>query len=98
MAIILRMLSLSTCRAALALWIAALASSVAYAQTPADPQPGLTIPNKDWLRVRFDVLGADYQDFSQTQLGHESQGRIGWAIVGLSGTVNPYVSYLAELN
>jgi hypothetical protein len=85
-------------RAAVILWLSALAGSMAYAQTPDDTRPGLTMPSKDWLQVRFDVLGADYQDFSQTQLGHESQGRIGWVIISLFGKVNEHVSYVAELN
>lgn len=50
------------------------------------------------MRVRFDVLGASYWDYSQAPLGHEAQARIGWAIIGLSGTINPYISYDAELN
>ena len=70
----------------------------AGAQSADDPQPGLALPSTDWLRVRFDVIGANYWDYSQAQLGHETQGRIGWAIIGLSGTINPYLSYEAELN
>ena len=85
-------------RASLIFWLSLLAGPTAYAQVPGDPEPGLAIPSKDWLRIRFDMLGADYQDFSQTQLGHESQGRIGWVIVGLFGSINPHVSYVAELN
>jgi hypothetical protein len=63
-----------------------------------DPKPSSPIPSTDWLRVRFDVLGANYWDYSQARLGHETQGRIGWAIIGLSGRINPYLSYAAELN
>ena len=50
------------------------------------------------MRVSFDVMGAAYWDYSQAPLGHEAQGRIGWAIIGLGGKLNPYISYSAELN
>jgi hypothetical protein len=76
----------------------ALGSTMARAQTGDDPPPATAIPSTDWLRVRFDVLGASYWDYAQTTLGHEAQGRIGWAIINLSGTINPYISYVAELN
>ena len=62
-----------------------------------EAQPTLAIPNSD-LRVRFDLLGAGYWDYSQAPLGHEAQGRIGWAIIAISGKINPYVSFVAEVN
>jgi hypothetical protein len=71
---------------------------MAYAQSGDAPQPDAAIPGTDWLRVRFDVLGAGYWDYAQTTLGHEAQGRIAWAIITLSGKINPYMSYVAELN
>jgi hypothetical protein len=76
----------------------AFGGPLAYAQTGDDRPTDAAIPSTDWLRVRFDVLGAGYWDYAQTTLGHEAQGRIGWAIIGLSGTINPYISYVAELN
>ena len=63
----------------------------ASAQTPDGAAATSVLPNTDWLRVRFDVIGANYWDYSQAQLGHETQGRIGWAIIGLSGKINPYI-------
>lgn len=86
-------------RAAASLLVAcALCSAVAHAQSADEAPPASTVPGADWLRVRFDFLGASYWDYSQAPLGHEAQGRIGWAIVTLSGTINPYISYTAALN
>ena len=76
----------------------ALGSVTASAQTTDGAAATAAIPSTDWLRVRFDVIGANYWDYSQAPLGHETQGRIGWAIIGISGTINPYLSYTAELN
>ena len=75
----------------------AFGTAMGYAQSADDPQSTLAIPSSN-LRVRFDMLGAGYWDFNQAPLGHESQGRIGWAIIGLSGEINPYISFAAELN
>ena len=75
----------------------AFGTAMGYAQSADDPQSTLAIPSSN-LRVRFDMLGAGYWDYNQAPLGHESQGRIGWAIIGLSGEINPYISFAAELN
>lgn len=72
-------------------------NAMAYAQSTDDSEPTLAIPSSK-LQVRFDMLGAAYWDFDQASLGHESQGRIGWAILGISGKINPYISFAAELN
>ena len=75
----------------------AFGSAMGYAQSTDDSEPTLAIPSSK-LQVRFDMLGAGYWDFDQATLGHESQGRIGWAILGISGEINPYISFDAELN
>ena len=75
----------------------AFGSAMGHAQSADDPQSTLAIPSSS-LRVRFDMLGAAYWDYDQAPLGHESQGRIGWAIIGISGKINPYISFVAELN
>ncbi|MCC7415814.1 MAG: hypothetical protein IT176_01650 [Acidobacteria bacterium] len=69
-------------------------------QAPQAPaaSPAVPVPDHERLRVSFELMGAGYWDYSQAPLGHEAQGRIGWAIVGLRGTINPYISYAAELN
>jgi hypothetical protein len=86
-------------RVALFVILWAFGGAALHAQTPDDGAPPTSVlPNTDWLRVRFDVVGSNYWDYSQAQLGHETQGRIGWAIIGLSGKINPYISYDAELN
>ena len=64
----------------------------------ASSQPDVPVPNTERMRVNFDLMGAAYWDYSQAPLGHEAQGRIGWAIIGISGTLNRYISYSAELN
>ncbi len=70
----------------------------AHAQSPDAPPPAVPVPDTERMRVRFDVMGASYWDYSQAPLGHEAQGRIGWAIIGADGTINSYISYAAELN
>ena len=75
----------------------AFGTATGYAQSADDPQPTLAVPSSS-LQVRFDMLGAGYWDFDQATLGHESQGRIGWAIIGISGKINRYISFAAELN
>lgn len=77
--------------------VCSFGGSMGHAQSADDPQPTVAIPSSD-LRVRFDLLGVNYWDYSQAPFGHETQGRIGWAIIGISGTINPYISYAAELN
>lgn len=84
-------------RAAFVFVIFAFGGSVGHAQSADDPQPTVAIPDSN-LRVRFDMLGASYWDYSQAPLGHEAQGRIGWAIIGVSGKINRYISFAAELN
>ena len=85
-----------------ALFVCALllfCAASARAQSPdAAPQPAAPVPDTERIHVRFDLLGASYWDYSQAPLGHEAQGRIGWAIIGISGALNPYISYSAELN
>ena len=80
---------------AFAVW--ACGGATAYAQSTDDSAPTVAIPSSK-LQVRFEMLGAGYWDFDQAPLGHESQGRIGWAILGFSGEINPYISFAAELN
>lgn len=78
--------------------VCGMGSASVRAQSSDDAPRTAEVPRGDWMRVRFDVLGANYWDYAQAPLGHETQGRIGWAIISLSGKINPYVSYAAELN
>lgn len=77
------------------------------AQTIAEPsgpqgsttqQPDTPRPDGERTRVWFDLLGAGYQDYAQAPLGHESQGRIGWVIFGLSRKLTDRISFLVEVN
>jgi hypothetical protein len=70
------------------------ASSVSGQELPAKG----SVAEGQRLRINVDLLGAIYQDFAQAPLGHESQGRIGWAIIGLTGEPNDRVSFLIEIN
>lgn len=81
----------------LAGWAIGAWAPVARAQTADEAPPTVSVPDSK-IRVRFDLLGAGYWNHSQAPLGHEAQGRVGWAIVGLSGTVNRFISFAAELN
>jgi hypothetical protein len=86
------------CRAVCLSLACTIAGTAAAAQSTDEASPTMALPSTDWLRVRFDVMGANYWDYSQAQLGHETQGRIGWVIIALSGKINPYLSYATELN
>jgi hypothetical protein len=75
-----------------------MAGSASAQPQDAAPQTDAPVPNTDRMRVNFDLMGSVYWDYSQAPLGHETQGRIGWAIIGIFGTLNRYISYSAELN
>lgn len=96
-----RRFSLWLVPAVTAIAISSVAVSV-HAQAQDEPtdqaQPtSVAVPNSR-LRVRFDLLGAGYWNHSQAPLGHEAQGRIGWAIIGLSGTINRFITFDAQVN
>jgi hypothetical protein len=79
--------------------VVAIGPVTAFAQSQDPPsQPTAALPDSDRIRVNFDMMGSAYWDYSQAPLGHEAQARIGWAIVGISGTLNQYISYSVELN
>jgi hypothetical protein len=60
--------------------------------------PGLKPPETDKLRIAVRFLAAYGSDKSQESLGLENQGRVGYAIVGLSGHLGGRFSYLFEVN
>ncbi len=69
--------------------------------TGADPQAndsGLKIPESDKLRIGVRFLAAYGGDKSEESLGLENQGRIGYAIVRLSGRLGERVNWLFEVN
>ncbi len=76
-----------------------LACSIAPAAAHDDPQStGATLPDSDRLRIAVRFMAAYGGDNSEESLGLENQGRVGYAIVALSGKVNPHFSWLLEVN
>jgi len=63
-----------------------------------EPIQGLAPPDTDKLRIRLHVMAAWTQDPANASLGFEQQGRIGFAIVGLSGKLSDTLRYLVEIN
>ncbi|MBE3071410.1 MAG: hypothetical protein IMZ67_00410 [Acidobacteria bacterium] len=59
---------------------------------------GLAVPASERLRVRFDLLAGWAHDGANASLGFEKQGRVGYAVVTLSGRVHRRVRYLASIN
>ena len=71
------------------------------ATAPQDQQPdssGLKLPDTDKLRIGVRFLAGYGGDYSEESLGLENQGRIGYAIVRLSGKLTGRFSFLLEVN
>lgn len=66
-------------------------------QDTAKPE-GLGVPNTERLRVRARFLAAYGVDNSQSTLGFESQGRIGYAVLEVFGKLTDGLSYRIEMN
>lgn len=77
-------------------WAPARAQSVA--QDPQADASGVKVPESDRLRIHVRFLAGYGNDMSEERLGLENQGRIGYAIVGLSGRLGERVSWLFEVN
>src|SRR5437868_2545683 len=54
----------------------------------AEDQTGIAVGDSQKLRIRVRVMGGYTHDSAQASLGFEKQGRIGYAMVGLSGQLN----------
>ena len=50
------------------------------------------------LRVKLSFMGGYIHDSSIASLGYEKQGRIGYGIVNISGSLNDALSYVFEVN
>ncbi len=82
---------------AVSLLLAGIAVAPAAAQD--DPQStGVRLPESDRLRIGVRFLAAYGGDNSEETLGLENQGRVGYAIVSLSGKLSSRFSWLFELN
>ena len=63
-----------------------------------DQTQGLGLPEGERFRLSLRFLAGYGFDGAQATLGLEKQGRIGYFIIGLSGSLNDRFSYRAEIN
>lgn len=84
-----------------------LSASAAFAQQPSpDPAPddapvdlfGFNYTQSDRLRFGGELLFGWSHDGAQAALGFEKQGRVGWAILSVSGRVSDRVRYFVSVN
>ncbi len=69
------------------------------AQANAPDDQGLALPSSERIRVQLWFLAGYGHDAAQSvRIGFENQGRIGYAIVRLSGRLTPRVQYVLEIN
>ena len=73
-------------------------SGAAFAQDPQPDGTGLKIGEGDKLRVGIRFLAGYGADKSQESLGLENQGRVGYAVVRLSGKLSDRFSWFFEFN
>jgi len=79
----------------LSLWVSAAA---AYGQNAPASGGGVAVPQSDRLKINVKFLAGYGVDESQYGLGNESQGRVGYAIVELSGKISDRLSYRLDIN
>jgi hypothetical protein len=90
----------------LAILLILLSASAAFAQQPADPAPdagavnafGFTFNQSERLRFGGELMVGWSHDGAQAALGLEKQGRVGWAILSVSGKVSDRVRYYVSVN
>lgn len=84
-----------------------LSASPAFAQQPStDPPPedsavnlfGFTFDQSERLRFGSELMAGWSHDGAQAALGFEKQGRVGWAILSVSGRVSDRVRYFVSVN
>lgn len=82
-------------------------ASAAFAQQPpADPPPdsgavdlfGFTFDQSERIRFGGELMAGWSHDGAQAALGFEKQGRVGWAILSVSGRVSDRVRYFVSVN
>ena len=61
-------------------------------------EQGRVVSDDDRLRVKVRFMAAYGHDSAQASLGLEKQGRVGYAIVNLSGSISERLSYVFEIN
>jgi hypothetical protein len=91
----------------LAILFVLLSAPAAFAQQPpADPPPdngavdlfGFTFNQSERYRFGGELLVGWSHDGAQAALGFEKQGRVGWAILSVSGKVSSRVRYYVSVN
>jgi hypothetical protein len=84
-----------------------LTASTVFAQTPAaNPPPdaapidlfGFDFTQNERLRFGGELMVGWSHDGAQAALGFEKQGRVGWAILTVSGKVSDHVRYFVSVN
>ena len=64
----------------------------------AEATPGFTLPDTERLRVKLSMMASYVHDPAIATLGHETQARIGFVIVDLSGRLSESFRYHVEIN
>jgi hypothetical protein len=88
----------------LAVWLVSCATVFAQEEKPAPPAPrpvsifGWEIPQDETLKISGTLVAGWSHDGAQAQLGLEKQGRVGQAILTISGRINDRVRYLVSFN
>ena len=88
------------------LFILCSASAAFAQQKPGDPPPdnsavnvfGFTFDQSERLRLGGELMVGWSHDGAQAALGFEKQGRVGWAILSVSGRVSDRVRYFVSVN
>lgn len=78
--------------------IPALALAQSAAPPQAAPAAGTSPIGSEKLHVSIDFMAAYGHDAANAPLGMEKQGRVGYAIVGLTGRLTPKISYRIAIN
>ena len=73
-------------------------ASLAHAQSAPSSGGGVPVPESERLKINVRFLAGYGVDESQYGLGNESQGRVGYAIIELSGTISDRLSYRLDIN
>jgi len=82
-----------------------LFASAAFAQDPATPPPqetvdlfGIKVTQNERFKFGGELVAGWSHDGAQATLGFEKQGRVGMAILSLSGRVSNHVRYFVSIN
>jgi hypothetical protein len=73
-------------------------SAASAQETNPAPSAGIAVSEGERLRFNVRFMGGYGNDESQYGIGNESQGRIGYAILELSGKISDHFSYRFEFN